>query len=222
MKRSIILGCIVVTSLFAGTAKEMVLGKTYEIAEINIIELIQKHIADNKEEIEAKANAHRDKAKEAYINYRPKGLISLEPAQKDSVFYPDMTYTLDKDIVGLDGKVIYGKGYSFNPGDYITLSNGMIVINGENRREVEWFKNSEYNNSIAYMVLLSQGSYYDLNIELNQPVYYLTPEMRKKFQIAKTPSIITQIKNKIQVKEICLPCMSEAELENGGADEIKN
>jgi len=42
--------------------------------------------------------------------------------------------------------------------------------------------------------------------KLNQPVFYALPVVEKRFKLQHTPSIITQIGSKIQVKEICIDC----------------
>ncbi|MCW1599857.1 hypothetical protein OLV30_00840 [Campylobacter jejuni] len=68
-------------------------------------------------------------------------------------------------------------------------------------------KKSGFSNQVSYRLLLSEGSYYDLNQELKQEVFYLNPQIREKFKIEKTPSIIKQIDDKIQIHEICIPCM---------------
>lgn len=209
MKKVVFISLFALNLLIADNRVELILGQSYDFAEKDIIELIHEHINKNKDEINARLDSERDKSKERIKNFKPKGLIPLESATQDRVFYPPLEYTLKEDIVGADGRVIYKKGYSFNPADYVKLHYAMVVIDATNKREVEWLKQSGYLNSIAYRILLSDGSYHDMINELEQEVFYLMPEIRKKFQIQKTPSIIKQIENKIEVKEICLSCIKE-------------
>lgn len=209
MKRIIFVSLFALNLLIADNRVELNLGQTYDFAEKDIIELIHEYIIKNKDEINARLDNERDKNKEKVKNFKPKGLLPLEPATQDRVFYPPLEYTLKEDIVGADGRVIYKKGFSFNPADYVKIHYAMVVIDATNQREIEWLKQSGYLNSIAYRILLSDGNYYDMMKELKQEVFYLMPEIRKKFQIQKTPSIIKQIENKIEVKEICLSCIKE-------------
>lgn len=209
MKKTICMSLVVFNLLIANNRIELNLGQSYDFAERDIIELIHEHIAKNQDKINARAEKDKEKAKESVKNFKPKGLVPLEPATQDRVFYPPLEYTLQEDIVDANGRVLYKKGYTFNPADYVTLNYAMIVIDATNKREIEWLKKSDYLNSIAYRILLSDGSYYEMMNELQQEVFYLMPEIRKKFQIQKTPSIIKQVENKIEVKEICLSCVKE-------------
>lgn len=209
MKRAILVIFFALILLVANDKIELNLGQTYEFAERDMIELIYEHIDKNKDEINARLDRERDKSKEKIKNFKPKGLKPLEPAMQDNTFYPPLEYTLKNDIVGADGRVIYKKGYTFNPADYVKIHYAMIVIDGTNESEIEWLKKSDYLNSIAYRILLSDGNYYEMMKELKQEIFYLMPEIRTKFQIQKTPSIIKQVGNKIEVKEICLSCIKE-------------
>lgn len=200
---------ILSTLLYAGNTKELSLGEVKPFAERDMIELIQEHMVKNKDEIEARANKLREQAKENVIQYKPKGLTPLTPALEDRVFYPDLTYTLNEDIKDINGKVLYKKGFSFNPANYVKISYALVVIDGTNRKEVEWFKQSGFANKLTHKLLLSNGSFYELNKELKQEVFYLMPQIKDKFKIEKTPSIITQESNKIKVSEICLPCIEQ-------------
>jgi len=197
--------------LYASPDNELFIGDTREFAEKDMLEAIQQHIEDNKPQIMQRVEEEKEKAKEKIKNYQPKGLIALEPAQKDRVFNPDMSYTLDKDIADAEGKIIYKKGFTFNPLEYTKLSYGIVVINGKNREEVEWFKNSKYANTIAYRLLITDGSYYDLIKELNQQVFYCLPEITQRFKLEHTPSIVVQKGNKMEVTELCLSCKTKKE-----------
>lgn len=207
--RKVVLSIITSVSIFASSENEIFIGNTRDFAEKDMLEAIQQHIEENKPQIMQRAEEEKAKAKAKIKNYQPKGLIALKPAIKDRVFNPDMRYTLDEDIIGADGKVIYAKGFTFNPLEYIKLSYGIVVINGESREEVEWFKNSPYRNTIAYRLLITHGSYYELGKELNQPIFYCLPEITHRFKLEHTPSIIIQKGTQMEVKELCLSCQVE-------------
>ena len=95
--------------LYASSIKKLNLGEVKPFAERDMLELIEEHIAKNKDEIEARANKLREQAKKNVIHYKPKGLTPLKPALEDRVFYPDLTYTLNEDIKDVNGKVLYKK-----------------------------------------------------------------------------------------------------------------
>lgn len=198
--------------LFSSTLiKTYQTGETFDFAENNMIEEIKKQIENNKPQIEAKIEEYKKTAKEKANNYKPVDLKELTPSIKNNTFYPDMTYTNPNDIYDNKGNIIYPKGFKFNPLDYQTIHYQMIVINGNSKEEIEWLIKNNYLDNIKYMILLSDGNYKEVGEKLNQPVFYAMPKITEKFNLQHTPSIITQIGNKMEVKEICLSCKKENE-----------
>ena len=88
----------------------------------------------------------------------------------------------------------------------------MIVIDGSSKQELDWLVTKNYADNMKYMILLSDGNYQEVGEKLKQPVFYAIPKITEKFNLEHTPSIITQIGNKMEVKEICLSCKDEVEV----------
>ena len=197
-------------SLFAKETDNILnLGKTYEFKERDILELIQEHLTKNRPELEQKLLGQRDKLKENIKNWKPKDMVKLTPAPKNNTFSPDMTWTLTKDIKDHEGNIIYPQGFSFNPAKYARLSYGIVVINANDKEELEWLEKGGYLNTIAYRIFLSEGSYYEMIQKYKQDFYYLLPEIAKRFQLKHTPSIIKQEGEEIIIQEACLKCNQE-------------
>lgn len=74
MKKIFFSTIILASVLYASGGEEMVLGKTKDFAERDMIELIQEFIEKNKAQIEQKAFKAREQARENVKNYQPKGL----------------------------------------------------------------------------------------------------------------------------------------------------
>ncbi len=201
--------------LLANSNNTLYLGEVYEFAEKNLLELIQEHLIKNKDVIEKRANQAREEAKENIKNYKPKGMIPLTPATRDREFSPDLTYTLTQDIKDIKGNIIYPQGFTFNPAKYAKISYGIVVINANNPKELEWLEQSDYLNTIAYRIFLSDGSYYEMVEKYKQSFYYLLPEIAKRFALKHTPSIIKQQGEKIIVNEICLECKDKQDNTRG-------
>ena len=206
-------------SLFAKETDNILnLGKTYEFKERDILELIQEHLTKNRPELEQKLLGQRDKLKENRKNWKPKDMEKLTPTPKNNTFSPDMTWTLTKDIKDHEGNIIYPQGFSFNPAKYARLSYGIVVINANDKEELEWLEKGGYLNTIAYRIFLSEGSYYEMIQKYKQDFYYLLPEIAKRFQLKHTPSIIKQEGEEIIIQEVCLKCKQE---NKGSQNEIQ-
>lgn len=196
--------------LFSSTLiKKYETGETFQFAEKDMLEEIKNHIENNRTQIENKLEEYKKVAKEKVKNYKPTDLKKLTPAIKNNTFYPDMTYTNPDNIYDNKGNIIYPKGFQFNPLDYQTLPYKMIVIDGTSKAQLDWLVENNYIDNMKYMILLSDGNYQEVGEKLKQPVFYAMPKITEKFNLEHTPSIITQIGNKMEVKEICLSCKEE-------------
>lgn len=178
-------------------------GKTCSFAEKNAITDIQEHFKKNEKNIEAKIAKKQLEQKSKARDWKPEQR-KLTVAKKHKVFYPDITYMVPEDIKDGAGRIMYAKGFKFNPADYVHMHQEIVIIDASNKIELEWAKKNSYLDSAKYKVLLAGGNAFEITEEFKKPAYYLTKEVADKFQIQKTPSIIKQIENKIKVSEICL------------------
>lgn len=177
-------------------------GNTYSIKEkdamVEIEEKIKKvDVEKIRKELEAKMR-----------NYKPQDLVSLPAATKNFSYLVDMTYTLDTDIPRVDGGgkiqgILYPKGYTFNPLEYMpTDPPPLVVFNGENVKEKEWVKRKLKENDPRMknsMLLATKGEFIKLANEFKRPVYYLKEIMAERLQLKNTISIVYREKNKMRV-----------------------
>jgi conjugal transfer pilus assembly protein TraW len=169
-------------------------GNIYPIAE-----------RDAAQEIEARAkqvNWKKEMSKAKPENYRPEHMTSLPRATKERAFNVDMSYTLEMDVPDGRGGVLYPKGYSFNPLDSVTYPKTLVVIDGEDKEQVEWFRRSSYVGRPDVMFLLTAGSYVDLSKNLRRPVFYADSRIVEKFKLQAVPSVIKQTGRFMEVREI--------------------
>ncbi len=182
-------------------------NNTYELKEQDLI----SEIENKAPELEKKMEEQKKIIVEKIENLT--GEI-LTKAPQNRIKYIDPTYTLDKDIPKYNqfGKyegVLYKKGYKFNPIDYMkALPPDFIVFNVCDKAESEYVKKimQEYEKqSRDYMLVNSGCKNRDVkNSDFNEKVYFLTKEMKDKFEIEHTVSIvyIDKERKKIAVKEV--------------------
>jgi len=175
-------------------------GAVYSVVEPDALAEIREAAA----RIDLKKAIDQQKKLEMIKNFRPVDLHPLPAAEGDRFFLVDMTYTLDSDIPDGKGGVLYPKGFTFNPLDYVNLTSVLVVINAGDRRQVDWFKFSPYAEDYRTRLILSGGDYYDLSEELNRPVFYLVDTVARRLQLAAVPSIVLQQGNMLQVREVML------------------
>jgi conjugal transfer pilus assembly protein TraW len=198
-KPLLILGLLVASPVYANSnAKNLGnVGTVYQIVEPDLAEEVKAKVDTEKL---AKFMAEQRK------NYQPKDIHALPTARADRTFLVDMTYTLDHDIPGENGEIMYKRGLTWNPLDYVS-PHDMVVINGEDAKHLEWFEKSLYYKNLKTRLLISAGYAAPLKTQLNRPVFYLTKVIADRLQLSAAPCIITTIvtqegSKKMMVQEV--------------------
>ena len=175
-----------------------VFGNIYKIAEKDsVVELEEKAAQVNWEKV-----FDRDKAEFSIKNYKP-DLIKLQKTDKNNQFLVDMTFFLKFDIPDGKGGILYPKGFSFNPLEYINFHRTIIIFDGTDDTQVKWCKNT-YADDYNTTLLISDGSYYELSEKFGRSVFYASADIINRFKIERVPSIIKRKDNYIEVREIVI------------------
>jgi conjugal transfer pilus assembly protein TraW len=185
-----------------GHAKDLgIAGTTYPIVEQDMLaEMLEKA-----RHVDWEKAIDKERAAKAIKKFKPRGIRNLPRAADDRTFQVDMTYTLEADITDREGSVLYPKGYTFNPLDYVHNPGTIfVVLNGADRPQVNWFKHSRYMNSTNVTLMLTDGSYYDLGQELKRPVFYAVHGVIERFELQHVPSVIQQKGRVMEVQEIAV------------------
>ncbi len=203
MIKSVLPVFVLVCFSFSGTsmAKDLgVFGAVYDITEKDAL----KEIEEKAREVDIKRAINRGELATKVKNYTPGDLkeAKLPPARKERTFLVDMTYTLDRDIADEKGNVIYPKGYTFNPLDYITYPGVIVILDAKSPQQVAWFKQSAYGNDPMTKLLITDGSCADSSTALRRPVFYASRAIVDIFQIEAVPSVVRQKGAFMDVREI--------------------
>ena len=182
------------TQVLAAHTRLEPVGKTSPIVEQDIREEFKQKATGIG--IDALFNTHN--------RYQPANLHPLPRAATDRMFTVDLTHTLDHDIKDSQGNLLYPQGFTFNPLQYAGLSGGLVVIDGSDPGQVEWFKGSPYFQNHRAILLLSGGYANELKQALQRPVYYLTHDIAARLQLKAVPSVVVEQDNKLTVREVRL------------------
>jgi conjugal transfer pilus assembly protein TraW len=172
-------------------------GAVYPIIEPDALEEIRARAA----QVDWKKVFNREKMTRKVREYRPDNLVKLPAASHSRTFLTDMSHTLDMDIPDGKGGVLYPKGYTFNPLDYIKLTRILVIINGNDKKQVEWFRTSPWNKDLNAMLLLTEGGYFKLGDRLKRPVFYADRLMVTKLGLKAVPSVAVQKGRMMEVRE---------------------
>ncbi len=173
-------------------------GTTYQISERDALTEIEeraRHVDWNKV---------LDKRK--VENYQgPPDKSSLPRAKRNRSFPVDMTYTTEIDVPDGKGGILYPKGYTFNPLDYVTYPKTLVVIDGTDPIQVKWFAASEYDKRLDVTLLLTDGSFGAVSKRISRPLFYADRKIVERLKLKAVPSVIKQEGRLMGVREIYLP-----------------
>ena len=175
-----------------------VYGKTYRFREKDLLTVIK----DKAKKVNWKAVIKHAHIKRQVENYQPYNQeVDLPTALHTKVFEPSMYYTLKFNIKNAMGQIIYPKGFRYKITNYIKLPNVLVVINGDSKSQVKWFKHSKYYNNIYVMFMITKGNYYKLDKKFKIPTYFYMKALQKRFKLKAVPSVIWQKGTTIYVKQ---------------------
>lgn len=181
-------------------------GSVYEIHEQNIVELIKKHVENNKDKIEAKLQNLKEEQKKKIQAYKPPDLSkTIAPAKKDAIRYPDPSYVLKDDIKDANGSVLYPKGYKFNPLHYIQMTDRYVFFDYTQPEQVEWIKNKKFDEQLNVRLIMTDGRVFDAMKEFNREVFYANDQVLNRFDIQATPTLAYQEGDRIRLEEFFIP-----------------
>jgi conjugal transfer pilus assembly protein TraW len=201
MRKNIILIIVILINSLPVTVGAKDLGEygaTYAIIEEDAIRHLKKAIAGFDMEKFKKSQIEKIR------NYKPKDLVDLPVARADSVFKVDMTGTIPDDIVGINGEIIYPKGYRYNPMEYVFMRRILVFIDGRDEKQIQWYKKSPYTTDMRTMLLITDGSYREVKNKLKTMVYYANRKIIDRMGIKAVPSVAVQNKTELEVREYAI------------------
>ncbi len=187
MKKSIIISSLMITNiLFSNEIHEIYQGQSYKVAEKDLLEMIKEHIENNKEKIEKKLNNFQEETKMKLENL--KNQFTLPFITKDEVVTDDLSYVVTENDVKPNniklGTILY-------PLKYTKLPYKIYLINGGEKKEIEWLKKQDYKNLQA-RVWIVNGKLKELQDELEVPIFFYSEKVHSRFKVKGTPSMIYQ------------------------------
>ena len=175
-----------------------VVGKIYPVVEPDALDEMQRRAQTiNIETVLATK-------KTDFSAYRPKDLHTLPMARAPRTFNVDLTYVVPEDIRDQHGKVVYRRGYAFNPLEVVSLPNTLIFLNAKDPMQKQWFQTSPYSKDISVMLILSDGDLAGLSESLDRPIYYLTNGLASRLNLSAVPSVVKQRGKRLEVQEIAI------------------
>lgn len=138
----------------------------------------------------------------------------LPPATRSRTRRLDPRVQVLEDIIGPNGEVIAEQGQIINPLDSVPFTQAIVVMNATDPREMELVQEAlpdiASQPGVARMTFIATeldadegwDSYTKVSDTFDAPIYLLTPDVKERFALEYTPSVITSDGKDFIVREL--------------------
>lgn len=206
MKRLTVMFVVLAMLIPAAAASEDlgVVGKTYEIAETDLVDHIQAELRAMEADGRLAEQQQLMRERALASARRPPGR-TLPRASESRFFHIDPSVTTDYDVVDHLGNVIYTAGTTVNPLEYTSLSTPLVFFDGDDTKQAAWVREFLGDTPDRYMPLLTNGSAIELMQAWNIRLYFdQHGRYSEQLGITALPAIVRQEGLLLRVDEIAL------------------
>lgn len=162
------------------------IGRTWPIAEPDAMSEIEARVA-NAPDMTAKFGPR------ANWSALKAASLGIAPADRTRSLIP--FYTVDEDIRLPDGRILYPKGFTFNPLDYVSLPQRLVIVHP---RDLAWaLKAARFTD----FILLTAGDALDLSERTGRPLFILEERVKERLGLTVAPVIVAQEGKKLVLSE---------------------
>ena len=182
------------------------LGPTYEIAEPHLLLMIEQRLREKERsgELARIEQDARNRGTEAVRSPAP--VAGVQTTAKPRTFYFDPTYTLDRNIVGAQGELMFAAGTKANPLDVVSLSRHLLFFDARDNRQIRQARALLARYQSKVKPILTGGSYLDLMKSWRIPVYYDQQGLlMRRLGISQVPALVSQEGKRLRIDEMEVP-----------------
>lgn len=202
---AITLGLAMLVSV-AAAADLGTIGPTHGIAEPHLLDFIQQRLLDKERSGELQRLMQDAQVRGIDAVRRPPPVHGLRATETARTFYVDPSFTLDRNIVDAQGRLLFAAGTRKNPLGVVSLSKQLLFFDARDRRQVARAREliARYEGKVK--PILTGGSYLDLMKTWRVPVYFdQQGTLTRRFGIRQVPALVSQEGLRLRVDEVALP-----------------
>ena len=209
MKRCIVSAPLVLgLMLGAADARAMdlgVIGPTYEISEPHLLQMIEQRLRAKERSGElGRLEAEARKRGIATVK-NPPPVTGLRPTDTMRTFYFDPSFTLDRNIFGPQGELLFAAGTRKNSLEVVSLSRHLLFFDARDPRQVGRARQLIALYQGRVKPILVGGSYLDLMQSWHVPVYYDQQGLlTRRLGITQVPALVSQDGLRLRIDELAV------------------
>jgi hypothetical protein len=171
-------------------------GRTYDIVEPDAYEEVLKAVK------KVKLEKYKKVLQERIKKFMVVEEFNIPYAKETNTRYYEPRYELPFDIKDAKGRVIYPRGFTFNPLQYMNLYGSFIFFDARNALHLQWLKKGGYAGRMDVMLIATAGNIRDAGKFLKAQVYRGTKSMLERFDVKRIPCIVRQNGKHLEITEV--------------------
>jgi conjugal transfer pilus assembly protein TraW len=180
-----------------------VVGPTYEIAERDLIEVMKDKFRRMEKSGELARLQESYKQRVIETVEKPRPVHGVSTTETVRTFYVDPTWTLDRNVVDEQGKLLFPAGTKVNPLDYAPLTQYLLFFDQREKTQVAFAKRFIEQSKARVKPILVGGEPLKLMRQWKREVFYdQGGVLSRKFLLKQSPAIVSQEGKRLRIDEI--------------------
>lgn len=181
------------------------IGPTYEIAEPHLLADIERRLLEKQRSGELQRLMDEARARSMAAVRSPAAVAGLTGARTARTFYVDPTFTLDRNVVDTQGRVLFAVGTRKNPLEVVSLSRRLLFFDARDPRQVLRARELMSAGGSPIKPILTGGSYLDLMKAWRSPVYFdQQGTLVRRLGIRQVPALVSQEGPRLRIDEMVI------------------
>jgi conjugal transfer pilus assembly protein TraW len=176
-------------------------GTTFAIEERSMLIMLEERLrqAEANGKLASLQQQMQDRVQQKVLHSTP--VPGLQPTQTPRSYFYDPTITVQEDLKDHQGRVFHKAGTRLNPLKYVSWSNPLLLINGDDAEQMQWALAQNDNPKIV----LTAGSPIELMRQTGARLYFDQGGLIvKKFEITQVPCRISQQGDKLLIEKLTM------------------
>ncbi len=182
-----------------------VIGPTYEISEPHLLKMIEQRLRDKERSGELKRLEDQARERGIATVRTPPPVAGLHSTKTARSFYFDPSFTLDRNILGPRGELLFAAGTRKNPLEVVSLSRHLLFFDGRDPRQVGRARQLIAFYQGRVKPILVGGSYLDLMKSWRVPIYFDQHGLlTRRLGITQVPALVSQEGLRLRIDELAV------------------
>ena len=182
-----------------------VIGPTYEISEPHLLQMIEQRLREKERSGELARHEVQARKRGIATVKNPPPVTGLRATDTVRTFYFDPSFTLDRNLLGPQGELLFAAGTRKNPLEVVSLSRHLLFFDARDPRQVGRARQLITLYQGRVKPILVGGSYLDLMQSWHLPVYYdQRGLLTSRLGITQVPALVSQDGLRLRIDELAV------------------